>query len=104
MARAFWIVMLLIPAACSASRGSPVRQADGGYALSCRGPLSDCLRHAEHLCRDAGYTIGDARDVRELLGGDSGESKVLIERSDATVYCGTHAPRPPIALKREPEP
>jgi hypothetical protein len=72
--------------------------------LSCKSPLSDCLHHAEHLCRDAGYTVAEARDVREFVGHESGQSHVLIQKSDATIYCGTHASRPPIELKREPEP
>ena len=104
MLRALWILPVLLSGACSHSSGSPARQADGGYALACKGPLTDCLRYAERVCRDAGYTVADGRDVRELLGGDSGQSQVLIEKSDATIYCGTHAPRPPIELKREPEP
>jgi hypothetical protein len=95
---------ILLLVACSHGTGSPARQADGGYSLSCKGPLSDCLHHAERLCRDAGYTVAEARDVREVLGGETGQSRVLIQKSDATVYCGTHAPRPPIELKREPEP
>lgn len=104
MPRAPWMVMLLMPVACSHGSGSPARQADGGYSLSCRGPLTECLHHAEHLCGDAGYTVADARDARQVLGGDSGQSKVVIEKSDASIYCGSHAPRPPIELKREPEP
>ncbi len=101
MLRAFWMVTLLLPAGCSHAAGSPARQADGGYSLACKGPLSDCLHHAERLCHNAGYTVAEARDVRDVLGGDSGQSKVVIEKSDATIYCGAHAPRPPIELKRE---
>ena len=104
MLRAFWMVTFLLPAACSHGAGSPARQADGGYTLACKGPLSDCLHHAERLCHDAGYTVAEARDVRDVLGGDSGQSKVVIEKSDATIYCGAHAPHPPIELKRAPEP
>ena len=100
--RAAWFLVLLLPAACSHGSGAPVRQADGGYSLACSGALSDCLRHAEHLCGDEGYTVSEARDVRRLLGHEAGQSQLLIAKSDATVYCGTHAPRPPIELKREP--
>src|SRR4051812_46109802 len=96
--------LLLITAACSHGGGGPVRQPDGGYALACRGPLSDCLRYAEHVCKDEGYTVDEARDVRELLGHPSGQSQVLIVKSDATVYCGAHAPRTAIRLKRPAEP
>jgi len=87
-----WQGILLL--ACSHRAGAPVRQPDGGYALACKSPLSDCLRHAEQLCKDQGYTVTDARDVRELLGHESGQSQVLLEKSEATVYCGTSA-RPP---------
>ncbi len=104
MQRAVWVVTFLVPAACSHGAGSPARQADGGYVLTCKGPLTDCLHHAERLCRDAGYTVAEARDVRDVLGGESGQSKIVIQKSDATIYCGTHAPRPPIELKREPAP
>ena len=104
MLRPFWMLALLFPVACSHGTGRPVRQGDGSYSLSCKSPLSDCLRHAEHVCRDAGYTVAEARDVREFVGHESGQSHVLIQKSDATIYCGTHAPRPPIELRREPEP
>jgi hypothetical protein len=104
MTRALWMLTLLflaLPVACSHGSGGPVRQADGGYELSCKGPLSDCLRHAERLCRDDGYTVTEARDVRDLLGHESGQSQVMIEKSGATIYCGSHPTRAPIELKRE---
>jgi hypothetical protein len=104
MLRAVWFLVLLLPTACSHGSGKPVRQADGGYSLSCTGALSDCLHHAEHLCGDEGYIVAEARDVRRLLGHEAGQSQILIAKSDATVYCGAHAPRPPIELKREPTP
>jgi hypothetical protein len=104
MLRAAWFLVLLLAAACSHGTGKPVRQADGGYSLSCTGALSNCLHHAEHLCGDEGYTVAEARDVRRLVGHEAGQSQLLIAKSDATVYCGTHAPRPPIELKREPVP
>jgi hypothetical protein len=89
---------------CAHGTGSPSRLSDGGYALSCKGPLSDCLHHAERLCRDEGYTVAEARDVRELYGHESGQSQVLVETSNATVYCGSHTTRPAISLKRDPDP
>jgi len=105
MPRAALLLSVLFAAACSHGGGAgPVRQPDGGYALFCKSPLSDCLRHAEHVCKDEGYTVTEARDVRELLGHESGQSQVLIEKSEATVYCGTHAQRAPIRLTRATEP
>jgi len=104
MPRRFLVLTLLLAAACSHGGGGPVRQPDGGYALFCKGPLSDCLRHAERVCKDEGYTVDEARDVRELLGHASGQSQVLIEKSEATIYCGTHAPRASIRLTRPTEP
>lgn len=89
--------------ACSGQTGRPSRLSDGGYSLSCKGPLSDCLRHAERICRDKGYSVAEARDVRERLGGESGQSQVVIQKSDATIYCGDRAPKEPIRLVREPE-
>jgi hypothetical protein len=104
MSRPFWMLALLLSVACSQRTGRPVQLADGGYSLSCKGPLSDCLHHAERLCKDDGYAVVEARDVRERLGHQSGQSTLLIQKSDATIYCGKHAPRAPIELKREPEP
>ena len=104
MTRGLWLLSLLTPTACSHGSGGPVRQADGGYTLSCKGRLSDCLRHAERLCKDDGYAVSEAHDVRDLAGHEQGQSQILIERSDATVYCGSrglHVKRPPIALTRE---
>ncbi len=94
----------LLLGACSSAPGAPVKQPDGGYALYCRGPLRECLRHAERLCKDEGYWVSEARDMRELLGHESGQSRVLIEKSDATIYCGSHAAREPIRLTREANP
>ena len=104
MFRPLSLLVLLLPLACSPATGRPVRHSDGGYSLSCKGPLSDCLHHAERLCKDEGYTVVEARDVRERLGHQSGQSTVLIQKSDASIYCGKHAPRVPIELKREPAP
>jgi len=84
--------------------GAPARQADGGYQISCKAPLSDCLKQAERACRDEGYTVTAARDVRELLGAETGQSQVPVQKSDATFYCGrlpTSSERPMIELKRE---
>jgi hypothetical protein len=104
MFRPLSMLALLLSVACSAATGRPVRHADGGYSLSCKGPLSDCLHHAERLCKDDGYSVVEAHDVRERLGHQSGQSTILIQKSDATIYCGKHAPRAPIELKRAPEP
>jgi hypothetical protein len=104
MSRPAWLVFLVLTAACSAGTGRPVRLADGGYSLSCKGPLTNCLRHAERLCKGEGYTVDEARDVQELAGHKSGQSQVLLQKSDATIHCGSRAPRPPIELKRPPEP
>jgi hypothetical protein len=101
MKPALLLLALSTTAACSQSSGRPARLSDGGYSLSCKGPLSDCLRHAEHLCHDEGYTVTEARDVHQLLGAETGQSRVLIQKSDATVYCGD-APHPTIRLQREP--
>jgi len=92
---------LTLTLACSSSTGRPARLADGGYSLSCKGPLTECLRHAEHLCHDQGYVVTEARDVNQMLGAETGQSRVVIQKSDATVYCGD-APRPAIHLLREP--
>lgn len=100
-----WLAVFPWLVACSSGgTGRPVHLADGGYSLSCRGPLADCLRHAERLCRDQGYAVTEARDVREILGHEQGQSRVLIERSDATIYCGDAKPREAIRLSRETAP
>lgn len=107
MTRSPWLLtlsFLVLTGGCSRGLGVPVRQPDGSYSISCKGPLSDCLRHAERACRDEGYTVAEGRDVREFVGHESGQSHVLIESSTATIYCGTHAPKPPIELKREAPP
>ena len=107
MTRLPWLLtlpLLVLTLSCSRGSGVPVRQPDGSYSVSCKGPLSDCLRHAERVCRDQGYTVAEGRDVREFVGHESGQSHVLIQSSAATVYCGSHAPRPAIELKRETPP
>lgn len=101
MPRGPLLLSIWLATACSHGGAGAVRQPDGGYALSCKGPLSECLRRAEHVCRDAGYTLSEARDVRELLGHESGQSQVLIEKSEATFYCGKRPPRAAITLTRQ---
>ncbi|HVY28654.1 MAG TPA: hypothetical protein VHB79_18990 [Polyangiaceae bacterium] len=104
MKLATWLAFFpCLSLACSGGSGRPSRLSDGGYSLSCKGPLSDCLHHAEHLCKDQGYAVEEARDVRERLGGETGQSQVVIQKSDATIYCGESAPKEPIRLQREPE-
>jgi len=90
MARLVWLGLVLV--ACSSGSGKPARLPDGGYRLSCRGPLSDCLKGAEKICREQGYTIGSARDARELLGHEQGQSQVEVRKSEATIYCGNASP------------
>jgi hypothetical protein len=101
MKPALVLLALSMTAACSQSSGRPARLADGGYSLSCKGPLTECLHHAEHLCHDQGYTITEARDVHQVLGAETGQSRIVLQKSDATIYCGD-APRPAIHLVREP--
>lgn len=94
---------LLLTLACS-SNSSPAKQADGSYHFSCKGALTDCLQRAERACRDKGYVVASAREVQEMLGHESGESQVRIQKSEAVIYCGTDLPpaeRPMIELKRE---
>src|SRR5512134_381174 len=95
MARLVWLGLVLL--ACSSGSGKPTRLPDGGYRLSCRGPLSDCLKGADKICREQGYTIGSGRDARELLGHEQGQSQVEVRKSEATIYCG-NAPPPAAAL------
>ena len=95
----------LLVAGCSRGGGEPARQPDGGYRLACRGPLSDCLVRAEQLCREQGYTVAAARDTRELLGHEQGQSQIEVRKSEATIYCGASAPPAERAIddaKREP--
>lgn len=89
--------------ACSGAPRPPAKQPDGSYDLSCRGPLTSCLRGAERVCGDRGYTVTSAHHFKELLGHKSGQSQIGIERSDATVTCGTAPAEAPIRLQREQE-
>jgi hypothetical protein len=102
MHRALLFLPSILVFACASTSGGPIRQADGGYQLSCKGALRDCLAKAERICRDSGYTVSEARDLHELLGNESGQSTVMIQKSDATIYCGSsaRASKPPISLKR----
>jgi hypothetical protein len=101
--RALFALLLPVLACSGGGSGRPARLADGGYSLSCKGPLSDCLRHAERLCKDQGYTVQEARDVLDKFGPDNGQSQVVVEKSDATIHCGKSAPQAPIHLERETE-
>jgi hypothetical protein len=98
------LVPLLFVFGCSGSPAGAVKQADGSYHLACRGPLTECLQRADRICRDKGYAVESARDTRERLGHESGESQIEIRKSEAVIYCGSSVPpaeRPMIELKRE---
>jgi hypothetical protein len=98
--------MLLLACGGRGGRG-PSRHADGHYELACRGALRDCLAKAEHLCKEQGYIVTEARDIYERLGNMSGQSTIVLQKSDATIFCGNSARPtglPAIRLQREPTP
>ncbi len=99
----FGLPLLFATWACSGGPRPPAKQPDGSYDLSCRGPLTTCLRGAERVCGDKGYTVTTAHDIKELLGHKSGQSQIGIERSDATIVCGVVTDSAPIRLQRETE-
>lgn len=92
--------LLLVMSACSGGPRPPAKQSDGSYDLSCRGRLTSCLKQAERVCGDKGYTVASARDVRELLGHKAGQSQIGVESSEATIVCGTAPKEEPIRLQR----
>lgn len=99
-----WLGSVLALGCSHTSSGAPARQGDGGYQIACKAPLSDCLHQAERTCQEQGYTVTAARDVFERLGAETGQSTVVMQKSDATFYCGklaTSSERPMIELKRE---
>jgi hypothetical protein len=87
-----WIGLGLLLVSCSSNSGQPTRLPDGSYRFSCRGPLTDCLKRADKVCRELGYTVTSARDARELLGHEQGQSQIEVRRSEATIHCGTTSP------------
>jgi hypothetical protein len=97
----FVFPLLLATWACSGGPRPPAKQPDGSYDLSCRGRLTSCLKQAERVCGEKGYTVTTAHDVRELLGHKSGQSQIGIESSDATIVCGVVKTEEPIRLRRE---
>jgi len=73
------------------------------------------LRSADKVCREQGYTVAEARDTRELLGHEQGQSQVEVRKSEATIYCGKAprsanppsselAPPSPVSLATQPAP
>jgi hypothetical protein len=103
MHRGKLVLTALLAFGCSKGGGNGAKQPDGSYVFRCKGPLTDCLKQAERACGDDGYVVASARDVRELVGHESGQSQVAIQKSDATVFCGQQgAPaRAFVELKRE---
>jgi hypothetical protein len=81
------LVGLVALAGCSRGAEAPAQQPDGGYRLSCVGPLTECLERAEKLCKDEGYSVM-GQDTHEMLGHEQGQSQVEVRKSEATVYCG----------------
>jgi hypothetical protein len=81
------LVSLVGLAGCSRGAEAPPQQPDGGYRLSCVGPLTECLERADKLCKDEGYSVM-GQDTHEMLGHEQGQSQVEVRKSEATVYCG----------------
>jgi hypothetical protein len=97
--RVVWACLFLLGMGCSkGGAGKPAQQPDGSYRIECHAPLSDCLQRVEQVCRDEGYVVSEARDVRELLGHEQGQSQVPVRRSHATVFCGGGSAPPPRAM------
>ena len=83
--------------ACAASSGGiqSQRLPDGTIHLTCQTSLQKCLDGANQLCKGNSYDILRARDQRDRLGGELGQSNVEVRSSEALVRCaGTKEPPP----------
>lgn len=99
-----WVLGSFASLSCARASGHSARHSDGSYDLTCKGYLVDCLKQAERLCREQGYTVESGHELRQKLGHQAGQSQVAVVRSEATIVCGNVAnERPPIKLER-PQP
>jgi hypothetical protein len=63
-----------------------------GHAIRCEKGMPDCVRRAETLCKDQGYTIVGGRELTRLLGGSTSSYRKLATEGELQVYCGEYAP------------
>lgn len=59
--------------------------ADGSFRLRCEGALANCLKHVSAVCRDAGFDVLEARDIRSYVGPEQTERET--RSSEALVSC-----------------
>ena len=75
-----------LPACASAKAGSQPL-GNGRHHITCKSPLTVCLRRAEALCPDVSYDVLGARDRRRYTGVYPVESE--HRSSEAVIACGS---------------
>lgn len=65
------------------------RHPDGGYKLTCRTALPQCLEKAEEVCKGNRYLVTRAADHHDYMGGESSVGEAQVRTSEALFVCGT---------------
>ncbi|HYO94748.1 MAG TPA: hypothetical protein VER33_09555 [Polyangiaceae bacterium] len=83
-----WLLAALLLTACGrAPNPGTQRLADGTYRVVCRGPLTECLKVVEDVCKGGPYDVVTARDERLRYGSEHGSSQGETRSSEARVRC-----------------
>jgi hypothetical protein len=64
-----------------------------GYAIRCEKGMAQCVRRADTLCKEAGYTIVSGRELSKLLGGQTSAYRKLVNEGELQIYCGDRVPK-----------
>jgi len=84
-------ISMLSAVACGGSVSSSALPGNG-HAIRCEKGLDDCVRRAQSICKDMGFTVVGGRETNKLLGGSSSSYRKLSTQGELQVYCGDYAP------------
>jgi hypothetical protein len=74
-----------------------------GFVIRCEKGMSQCIRRAETLCKEDGYTIVAGREVSKVLGGQTSAYRKLVTQGELELYCGERAPKPACQAEEQDE-
>jgi hypothetical protein len=83
----FGIFVGLTGLACGGSVSEAALPGDG-YLARCENGILHCVRRAETLCKERGFTVVSGRQVNEVLGGSSSAYQKKVSEGELQFYCG----------------
>jgi hypothetical protein len=83
----FAVLFAVVVFGCSSDRPGRRALPDGSYQLSCEKPLADCLAILTDVCKDHGYDVISAKEMKKRYGVEPASLQREVTTSDAIVRC-----------------